>query len=59
MFGRAEIIEGDPHLIRTESWPSLLKYLHEDEATVRWALINAEQDRVVITLRPDKVIKLP
>jgi PPOX class probable F420-dependent enzyme len=56
MFGHAELIEGDQELVRRESWPILTKYLHEDEATVRWARINAEQDRVVIMIRPDKVI---
>ncbi|WP_432995960.1 hypothetical protein [Dactylosporangium sp. CA-233914] len=34
----------------------LLKYLHEDEASVRWARINADNDRVVIRVTPKKVI---
>ncbi len=56
MFGHAELIEGDPELVRGESWPVLLKYLHEDEAAVRWARIDADHDRVVIKIRPTKVI---
>lgn len=56
LFGRAELIEGDRELVRTESWPILLKYLHEDEARVRWARIDAQGDRVVIRVTPDRVI---
>ncbi len=56
IFGRAELIEGDPDRVREESWPILLKYLHEDEAVVRWARINRDQDRVVFLVHPDKVI---
>lgn len=56
IFGRAELIEGDPERVREESWPILLKYLHEDEAVVRWARINRDQDRVVFLVHPDKVI---
>lgn len=56
MFGTAELIEGDRETVRRETWPILTKYLHEDEATVRWARLDATQDRVVIRVRPDKVI---
>ncbi len=56
VFGRAELIEGDRELIRRESWPLLLKYFHEDEATARWARIDAAHDRVVILVRPDRLI---
>jgi PPOX class probable F420-dependent enzyme len=54
MFGVAEIIEGDAVAAQTQ--PILLKYLHEDEAAVRWARINAKGDRVVILVRPDKMV---
>jgi PPOX class probable F420-dependent enzyme len=56
LFGRAELVEGDRELVRQESWPILTKYLHEDEARVRWARLDAQGDRVVIRVRPDKVI---
>lgn len=56
LFGRAELIEGDPELVRRESWPLLLRYLHADEAVVRWERINAAGDRVVIRVRPERVI---
>jgi hypothetical protein len=56
MFGIAELVEGDREEVRRESWPILLKYLHEDEARVRWARIDAQGDRVVIRVAPDKVI---
>jgi len=56
IFGRAELIEGDPELVRRESWPLLLKYFHEEEAAARWARIDATHDRVVIRVRPDRVI---
>ena len=49
MFGRAEVISDDR--VAPESWPILLKYLHADEAAVRWDRINAAGDRVVIRLR--------
>jgi PPOX class probable F420-dependent enzyme len=56
MFGTAELVEGDREEVRRESWPILLKYLHEDEARVRWARIDAEGDRVVIRVTPQRVI---
>ncbi|WP_433087243.1 PPOX class F420-dependent oxidoreductase [Dactylosporangium sp. CA-052675] len=54
LFGTAEIVDGPT--VREESWPVLLKYLHEDEATVRWTRINAGDDRVVIRITPRKII---
>ena len=54
LFGRAEIIEGDPELVRQESWPLLLRYFQDDEARVRWQRIAP--GRVVIRLRPDRAI---
>jgi PPOX class probable F420-dependent enzyme len=56
LFGIAELIEGDRELVRRESWPILTKYLHEDEARVRWARIDADGDRVVIRVTPHKAI---
>jgi len=56
MFGVAELVEGDREEVRRESWPILLKYLHEDEARVRWARIDAQGDRVVIRVTPNRVI---
>lgn len=56
MFGTAQLVEGDREEVRRESWPILCKYLHEDEARVRWARIDAQGDRVVIRVAPDKVI---
>ena len=54
MFGTAELVEGEH--VRDESWPILLKYLHEDEARIRWQRINADNERVVIRVRPNKVV---
>ncbi len=54
LFGRAEIIEGDPERVRDESWPLLLRYFQEDEAHARWQRIAP--GRVVIRLRPDRAI---
>ncbi len=54
LFGRAEIVEGDPELVREESWPLLLRYFQEDEARARWQRIAP--GRVVIRLRPDRAI---
>ena len=56
LFGRADLIEGDRELVRQESWPLLLKYFHEEEAIARWARIDAAHDRVVIRVRPDRLI---
>jgi PPOX class probable F420-dependent enzyme len=56
LFGRAEIVEGDRELVRRETWPVLLRYLQEDEAVARWKRIDADGDRVVIVLRPERAI---
>lgn len=56
LFGSAALIEGDRELVRRESWPILLRYMHEDEAVARWARIDAEADRVVIVVTPHKLI---
>jgi PPOX class probable F420-dependent enzyme len=53
-FGRATVIRGDQ--VDELTWPLLLKYLHEDEARIRWARINADRDRVVIMFRPDRIV---
>jgi PPOX class probable F420-dependent enzyme len=54
LFGTAEIVAGDR--VPEETWPVLLKYLHEDEARSRWARINADGDRVVIVVRPHRMV---
>jgi PPOX class probable F420-dependent enzyme len=56
MFGRAEIIEGDPEQVRAETLPLLLRYLPPDEAAVRWTRINRDGDRVVLRVRPERII---
>jgi len=56
LFGVAELIEGDRDLVRQETWPILLRYMHQDEAVARWARIDAEGDRVVLVVTPKKVI---
>jgi PPOX class probable F420-dependent enzyme len=52
--GVADLIEGS--LVGEATWPLLLKYLHSDEAAVRWKRINADRDRVVIVVRPNKIV---
>jgi len=54
LFGRAEVVDGPT--VREESWPILCKYLHEDEARVRWTRINAESDRVVIRINVSRAV---
>lgn len=54
VFGTVELIDDDR--VAEESWPILLKYLHPDEAKVRWARINADGDRVVIVVHPTKIV---
>jgi PPOX class probable F420-dependent enzyme len=54
MFGRAELVEGTE--VESETWPILIKYLHPDEASVRWRRINADGDRVVIRLQPRRIV---
>ncbi len=56
LFGRAEIIEDDREQVAAESWPLLLRYMPPDEATTRWARINANDDRIVLRVRPERVI---
>lgn len=52
--GVAELIEGPA--VGEATWPLLLKYLHSDEAAVRWKRINANNERVVIVVRPATII---
>jgi PPOX class probable F420-dependent enzyme len=54
VFGRAELIEGDA--VAELTWPILLKYLHPDEADVRWRRINADADRVLIRVEPRRIV---
>jgi PPOX class probable F420-dependent enzyme len=54
MFGHAELVEGPD--VDAETWPILIKYLHPDEAAVRWRRINADGVRVVIRLRPKRIV---
>lgn len=56
LFGRAEIIEDDREQVAAESRPLLLRYMPPDEASTRWARINANDDRVVLRVRPERVI---
>lgn len=56
LFGRAEIVEDDREQVAAESMPLLLRYMPPDEAVTRWARINATDDRVVLRVRPDRVI---
>jgi PPOX class probable F420-dependent enzyme len=52
--GVASIIEGER--VRDETWPLLLKYLHEDEAAVRWVRLTRNNTRVLILLKPDRLM---
>lgn len=54
MFGTAELVEGNG--VQDATWPVLLKYLHEDEAGVRWTRLSGNHDRVVIAVRPQRMV---
>lgn len=53
LYGQASIVTGDPVTELTR--PLLLRYHHPEEASARWARINADGSRVVILLRPARV----
>lgn len=54
LFGTAELIDGDA--VSEQTWPILIKYLHPDEAAVRWQRLNADRDRVVIRVEPRRIV---
>ena len=59
LTGRAELIASsaeDREPVRAATWPLLRKYLPEGEAAVRWERIDADGDRVVIHLVPERIL---
>ena len=53
LYGSAEIV--DDERVTELTKPLLLAYLHADEATARWARINADGSRVVLLITPDRI----
>lgn len=54
IYGTAVVIRDDR--VSELTMPLLLAYLHPDEATARWARINADGSRVVIMITPARIV---
>ncbi len=54
VYGLASLVEGDA--VREETLILLRKYVSEDEALPMWERINRGGDRVVIVVRPERIV---